>query len=100
MKRPKNFSGSLSPVGEFILWHYPYSFPGGPRGGTHEIPVDTPLMNRFLGLVAKYLGTVIIHYEIDKESFSGLKRMLEYGRSTTIILAHGDRADPQLSGRV
>ena len=51
-------------------------------------------MKRFLELAAKYLVPVIIHYEIDNESFSALKRMLEYGRSTTIILAHGDRADP------
>ena len=87
-------TGVFRGVGEFILWHYPYSFPAGPRGGTVKIPADTPLMKRFLQLAAKHLVPVIIHYEIDDESFSALKRMLEYGRSTTIILAHAGRPDP------
>ena len=87
-------TGVFRGVGEFILWHYPYSFPGGPRGGTVKIPADAPLMKRFLELAAKYLVPVIIHYEIDSESFSALKRMLEYGRSATVILAHGGRPDP------
>jgi len=86
-------TGVFRGMGEFILWHYPYSFPQGQRGGTVKIPADTPLMKRFLDLSAKYLIPVIIHYEIDDESFSALKRMLEYGRSTTIILAHGGRPD-------
>lgn len=87
-------TGVFRGVGEFILWHYPYSFPRGPRGGTIKIPADTPLMKRFLELFAKYLIPVIIHYEIDNESFSALKRMLEHGRSATVILAHGGRPDP------
>ncbi|HUL32062.1 MAG TPA: amidohydrolase family protein [Thermodesulfobacteriota bacterium] len=87
-------TGIFRGVGEFILWHYPYDFPSGPRGGTVKIPADTPLMKRFLDLAARYRVPVIIHYEIDDESFSALKRMLEYGRGATIVLAHGGRADP------
>jgi hypothetical protein len=88
-------TGVFRGLGEIILWHYPYSFPGGPRGGTLKIPADTPLMKRLLELAAKYCVPVIIHYEIDNESLSSLKRMLEYGRSTTIVLAHnGGRPDP------
>jgi len=87
-------TGSFRGLGEFILWHYPYSFPAGPRGGTIKIPADAPLMKRFLELAAGYLVPVIIHYEIDDESFSALKRMLEDGRRTTIILAHGGRPTP------
>lgn len=54
-------TGLFRGVGEFILWHYPYSFPGGPRGGTVKIPADTPLMKQFLELATKYLVPVIIH---------------------------------------
>jgi len=45
-------------------------------------------MKRFLDLAAKYHVPVTIHYEIDEESLSSLKKMLEYGCRTTIILAH------------
>jgi len=81
-------TGSFRGIGEFILCHYSYSFPSGAQGGTIRIPADTPLMKRFLDLAAKYHVPVTIHYEIDEESLPSLKRMLEYGRRTTIILAH------------
>lgn len=81
-------------MGEFILSHYPYSYPSGARGETIRIPADTPLMKKFLDLAAKYSVPVSIHYEVDGESLPSLKRMLEYGRRTTVILAHnGGRAD-------
>ncbi len=88
-------TGLFRGMGEFILWHYPYSYPSGAKGGTVKIPADTPLMRRFLDLAAKYHVPVNIHYEIDTESFPSLKSMLEYGRQTTIILAHnGGRPAP------
>ncbi len=88
-------AGFLRGVGEFILWHYPYDFPSGPRGGTVKIPADTPLMKRFLDLAARYRVPVIIHYEVDNDSFPALKRMLEYGCKTTVVLAHnGGRPAP------
>ena len=88
-------TGFFRGMGEFILWHYPYQFQAGQRAGAVKIPADTPLMKRFLDLAAKYRVPVIIHYEIDEESLPSLKRMLEYGRQTTIILAHnGGRPDP------
>jgi Tat protein secretion system quality control protein TatD with DNase activity len=87
-------TGLFRGIGEFILWHYPYSYPSGAQGGTVKIPADTPLMKRFLDLAVKYQVPVNIHYEIDQESLPSLKKMLEYGRQTTIILAHnGGRAD-------
>ena len=86
--------GIFKGVGEFILRHYPYSFPRGPRGGTLKIPADMPLMKQFLDLAAKYLVPVIIHYEIDDESLPALKRMFEGGHRTKIVLAHAGRPDP------
>ncbi len=81
-------TGSFRGIGEFILCHYSYSFSSGAQAGTIRIPADTPLMKRFLDLAAKYHVPVTIHYEIDEESLPSLKKMLEYGRRTTIILAH------------
>jgi len=82
-------------IGEFILCHYSYSYPSGARGETIRIPADTPLMKKFLDLAAKYNVPVSIHYEIDEESLPSLKKMLEYGRRTIVILAHnGGRPDP------
>lgn len=81
-------TGSFRGIGEFILCHYSYSFAVGTQAGTIRIPADTPLMKRFLDLAAKYHVPVTIHYEIDEESLPSLKKMLEYGRRTTIILAH------------
>lgn len=87
-------TGLFRGIGEFILWHYPYSYPSGAQGGTVKIPADTPLMRRFLDLAIKYRVPVNIHYETDEESLPSLKKMLEYGRRATIILAHnGGRAD-------
>ncbi len=87
-------TGLFKGMGEFILWHYPYSYGGGNQGGAVKIPADTPLMRRFLDLAANYHVPVTIHYEIDEESLPSLKRMLEYGRKTAIILAHnGGRPD-------
>jgi Tat protein secretion system quality control protein TatD with DNase activity len=81
-------TGLFKGMGEFILWHYPYAFPSGTRGGTVKIPADTPLMKKFLDLAARYRVPVIIHYEVDNDSFPALKRMLDYGRKTIIVLAH------------
>jgi Tat protein secretion system quality control protein TatD with DNase activity len=87
-------TGFYKGIGEFILWHYPYSYSEFVKGGMVKIHADTPLMKRFLDLAAKYQVPVVIHYEIDEESLPSLKRMLEYGRKTTIILAHnGGRPD-------
>lgn len=87
-------TGFFRGIGEFILCHYSYLFPSGAQGGTIRIPADTPLMKRFLDLAAKYHVPVTIHYEIDEESLPSLKKMLEYSRRTTIILAHnGGRPD-------
>jgi len=80
--------GLFKGMGEFILWHYPYAFPSGIRGRTVRIPADTPLMKKFLDLAARYRVPVIIHYEVDNDSFPALKRMLDYGRKTIIVLAH------------
>jgi hypothetical protein len=88
-------TGNFWGMGEFILWHYSYSVPGGPQGGTVKIPADVLLMRRFLDLAAKYHVPIDIHYEIDEDSLPPLKRMLEYGQKVTIILAHnGGRPDP------
>lgn len=81
-------TGIFRGMGEFILWHYPYQFRAGQRAGAVKIPADTPLMKRLLDLAAKYHVPVNIHYEIDEESLPSLRRMLEYGQQTTIILAH------------
>lgn len=87
-------TASFRGIGEFILCHYPYSYPSGARGETIRIPADTPLMKKFLDLAAKYNVPVSIHYEIDEESLPSLKKMLEYGRRTMVILAHnGGRTD-------
>jgi hypothetical protein len=87
-------TGSFKGIGEFILSHYPYLYPSGARGEEIRIPADSPLMKRFLDLADKYNVSVNIHYEIDEESLPSLKRMLEYGRRNSIILAHnGGRAD-------
>lgn len=87
-------TASFKGLGEFILWHYPYTYPSGAHAETIKIPADNPLMKKFLDLAAKYNVPVSIHFEIDDESLPSLKRMLEYGRSCTIILAHnGGRAD-------
>ena len=88
-------TGFFRGIGEFILWHYPCSLPSGSIGGAVKIPADTPLMKRFLDLGSKYHVPVLIHHEIDPESLPALKRMLDYGRSTTVILAHNcGRPDP------
>jgi hypothetical protein len=81
-------TGYFRGMGEFILWHYPYSLPSGATGAAVKIPADTPLMKRFLDLALKYHVPVLIHYEIDSDSLPALKRMLEYGRGVPIILAH------------
>ena len=87
-------TASFKGMGEFILCHYPYSYPSGARGETIRIPADTPLMKKFLDLAAKYNVPVSIHYEVDEESLPSLKKMLEYGRRTIVILAHnGGRPD-------
>jgi len=87
-------TASFKGIGEFILCHYPYSYPSGARGEMIKIPADSPLMKKFLDLAAKYNVPVSIHYEIDEESLPSLKKMLEYGRRVTVILAHnGGRAD-------
>ena len=88
-------TGFFRGMGEFILWHYPYSLPSGAIGGAVNIPADTPLMKRFLDLASRYHVPVLLHYEIDPESFPALKRMLDYGRGATVILAHNcGRPDP------
>jgi hypothetical protein len=87
-------TASFRGIGEFILWHYPYSYPSGARAETIKIPADTPLMKKFLDVAAKYNVPVSIHYEIDEESLPSLKNMLEYGRRNIVILAHnGGRSD-------
>jgi hypothetical protein len=87
-------TASFKGIGEFILCHYAYSYPSGARAETIRIPADTPLMKKFPDLAVKYNVPVSIHYEIDEESLPSLKRMLEYGRRNTVILAHnGRRAD-------
>jgi hypothetical protein len=88
-------TGSFWGMGEFILWHYSYSFSNGPQAPTAKIPADTPLMKRFLDIAAKYRVPITIHYEIENDSLPPLKRMLEYGRNVpVIILAHnGGRPD-------
>lgn len=87
-------TGSFKGMGEFILCHYPYAYPSGARGELIRIPADSALMKRFLDLAEKYKVVVSVHYEIDDESLPSLKKMLEYGRRNTIILAHnGGRAD-------
>ena len=88
-------TGLFRGMGEFILWHYPYSFAIGSDAGAIKIPADTPLMKRFLDMASKYYVPVVLHYEIDAESLPALKRMLDYGRQTTVILAHNcGRPDP------
>lgn len=88
-------TGLFRGMGEFILWHYPYRYPGGFQSGTVKIPANTPLMKRFLELASKYHVPVTIHYELDEESLPSLRRMLSYARQTTIVLAHnGGRPDP------
>lgn len=88
-------TGTFRGIGEFILWHYAYSLPSGATGNAVKIPADSPLMKRFLDLGSKYRVPVLLHHEIDPESLPVLKRMLDYGRSTTVILAHNcGRPDP------
>jgi len=88
-------TGFFRGIGEFILWHYAYSYPDGEQGDEVKIPADGPFVKKFLDLAAKYRVPVIIHYEIDEESLPSLKKMLTYGRKVTIILAHnGGRPDP------
>ena len=79
-------TGFFRGMGEFILWHYAYSVPV--KGREVKIPADTPLMKKFLDIAAKYNVPVTVHYEIDEQSLPSLKRMLDYGRQATIILAH------------
>ena len=86
-------TGLFRGMGEFILWHYAYSV--SVKGRLIKIPADTPLMKKFLDLAAKYHVPITVHYEIDEESLPSLRRMLDYDRRVTIILAHnGGRPDP------
>jgi Tat protein secretion system quality control protein TatD with DNase activity len=85
-------------IGEFIIRHYPYQLPAGQQGTNVDLPIDSPLMRRFLDVAAKYKLPITIHYEADEKTVPPLKTILEYRPEVTFIWAHcTGRCSPDIS---
>lgn len=85
-------------IGEFIIRHYPYSCPGGASGSETDLPIDSPLMRKFLDMAAQYKLPITVHYEAEEKTIPPLKRMLEYKPEVTWIWAHcTGRCTPDVS---
>ncbi|MBI2360203.1 MAG: hypothetical protein HYV04_15115, partial [Deltaproteobacteria bacterium] len=74
-------------LGEFIIRHYDYQAHG--QGGSElDIPVDTPLMRRFVSLAEKFRVPLLLHAEGEPDVVNGMKSLLEYNPKAKVIWAH------------
>jgi len=80
-------SGEYYGLGEFIIRHYDYQA-HGQGGGEVDIPVDTPLMRRFVLLAEKFRVPLLLHAEGEPEVVNGMKSLLEYKPEAKVIWAH------------
>lgn len=94
--RSEEFHG----LGEFIIRHYAYQAQGQ-GGGEVDIPVDTPLMRRFMDLVAKFRVPLLLHAEGEPEVVAGMKSLLEYNPKAKVIWAHScGRSSAEIIGQM